>query len=420
MRALAALLLGLAFALCSVARAGPPDVEARQLLVMLRAPAVHDRPDTAYAGDYRNAPGHAARARIAQRLATAHGLTMRTDWPMPALGLDCFVLEAPDAASVAAAVAALAQDPRVESVQAMQRFEVLGAKAPGDPLSPAQPVIAQWRLQELHAFTTGKGVSVAVIDTGVASTHPDLKGQVVVSRDFINDKPTNTIAEAHGTEVAGLIAARADNRLGIAGVAPGARLYALRACREDGPRGVAHCSSFTLAKALQFSIEQRVRVLNLSLSGPPDVLLARLIDVALRNGANVVAAVDARAADGGFPASHRDVLAVAGDARQEVAFAAVVAPATALPTTTADGGWGLVDGASFAAAQVSGLVALLRQRAPRAGSAFLRDAVAPPAALGSGPARPHPVDACAAVARAQRACACGCGSRAIAEESSRH
>jgi subtilisin family serine protease len=419
MRAFAALLLVFAFAVCGVARAAVPDVDARQLLVMLRAPAVHDRPDTAYAGDYRNAPGHAARMRVAQRLAAAHGLQMRTDWPMPALGLDCFVLEASDATDVAQAVAELARDPRVESVQAMQRFEVLGSQTHGDPLSLAQPVNAQWRLEELHAFTTGKGVSVAVIDTGIASMHPDLKGQVVASRDFFGDE-ARAIPESHGTEVAGLIAARAGNRVGIAGVAPGARLFALRACREDGPRGAAHCNTFTLSKALQFAIERRVRVLNLSLSGPRDTLLARLIDVALRNGANVVAAVDPRAADGGFPAAHPGVLAVAGDARQEVAFAAVVAPATALPTTTADGGWGLVDGASFAAAQVSGLVALLRQRAPRADGAVLRDAIAPPAALGSGPARPHPVDACAAVARALRACACGCGSRAIAEESSRH
>ena len=85
-----------------------------------------------------------------------------------------------------------------------------------------------------------------------------------------------------------------------------------------------------------------------------------------------------------------------------------------------DGGWGLVDGASFAAAQVSGLVALLRQSAPHARAAALRDGLAPAAALGSAPVRPLPVDACAAVARASGACACGCRRVTSVEATSRH
>ena len=418
--------------LAGVARATTPEAdvaaESRQLLVMLRAPAVHDRPDAAYAGDYQDAPGHAARVRLARRLAAAHGLQLRTDWPMPALGLACFVMEvapADDAGGdgVARAVEALARDARVESVQPMQRFDVLSDARPlaGDPLFAAQPAAAAWRLRELHAVTTGRGVLVAMIDSGVAATHPDLRGQVAASRDFVADAAdARVVAERHGTEVAGLIAARADNRLGIAGVAPHARLLALRACRETTADGAARCTSFTLAKALQFAIDRRAQVINLSLGGPRDPLLARLLDVAMQRGATVVAAVDPRASDGGFPATHAGVLAVAGDARRALPMQAVLAPSAALPTTTADGGWGLVDGASFAAAQVSGLVALLRQSAPHARAAALRDGLAPAAALGSAPVRPLPVDACAAVARASGACACGCRRVTSAEATSRH
>ena len=173
------------------------------------------------------------------------------------------------------------------------------------------------------------------------------------------------VPETHGTEVAGLIAARADNALGIAGVAPQARLLALRACWQDDRNGRARCNSFTLAKALQFAIDQRAQVINLSLGGPRDVLLGRLVDVALARGASVVAAVDPRAPDAGFPASLPGVIAVAGDPSRALPIRAFLAPADALPTTTVDGGWGLVNGTSFAAAQVSGLIALLRDAAPK-------------------------------------------------------
>ena len=229
------------------------------------------------------------------------------------------------------------------------------------------------------------------------------------------------VAEAHGTEVAGLIAARADNRVGIAGVAPQARLLALRACwRGPTATGAARCNSFTLAKAMQFAIDDARRCINLSLGGPRDVLLARLIDVALARGANVVAAVDPRAADGGFPASHARRARGCGRCRGvPLPIRAFLAPADALPTTTVDGGWGLVDGASFAAAQVSGLVALLRDAAPSAAAPPCVTRSRTRAALGSGPARPLPIDACAAVARAGRGCACGC-RLADAQETSRH
>jgi subtilisin family serine protease len=291
----------------------------------------------------------------------------------------------------------------------MQQFEALASIEDADPLFPAQPAGVAWRLRELHAVTTGRGVTVAVIDSGVSNTHPDLRGQVSVFRDFVDDdNARRAVPEGHGTEVAGLIAARADNRVGIAGVAPDAKLLALRACWQADASGRARCNSFTLAKALQFAIDRHAAVVNMSLGGPRDVLLSRLIGVAIERGATVVAAVDPHAADGGFPASQPGVLAVAGDRTRALPFRAFLAPADALPTTMADGGWGLVDGTSFAAAQVSGLVALLRQVAPRMGPARTNDALAAGPALGSVAVRPLAIDACAAVARAGPTCACGC------------
>jgi hypothetical protein len=414
-------LLLLLLALCSggVLAAAPAD-DARQLLLMLRTPAVHDSPEAGYVGDYRNAPGREARARIVRGLAADHHLALRTDWPMPALGVDCFVLEARDEQAAMEAIDVLARDPRVESVQALQQFDVLGASTKGgDPLYPAQPAGAAWKLQALHTVATGRGITVAMIDSGVDASHADLRGQIAESRDFVaDDNGKRVVPEMHGTEVAGLIAARADNALGIAGVAPGAKLLALRACWQSDASGRARCNSFTLAKAMQFAIDRRAHVINLSLGGPRDPLLARLVEVAIARGATVVAAVDPRATDGGFPASLPGVVAVAGTERV-VPFRAFLAPADALPTTTVDGGWGLVGGTSFAAAQVSGLVALLREGAPRLKGAAVGDALAPAPALGSVAARPLPIDACAAFARAGPRCACGC-RLADTQETPRH
>ena len=136
LRAFAMLLLAcMALAASASAFARSPPIQAdadagadaaavvdRQLLLMLRVPPPHFRPEAGYGGGYRDAPGRDARRRIARSLARAHGLRLIDDWPMPALGLDCFVMEASSADLRAQLVARLAADPRVESVEPMQAF----------------------------------------------------------------------------------------------------------------------------------------------------------------------------------------------------------------------------------------------------------------------------------------------------------
>jgi subtilisin family serine protease len=397
--------------------AGSADALARrQVLVMLRVPPAHYRPDANYGNDYANAPGRRARRHIAGELARAHGLALRDEWPMPALGVDCFVLDAPDADTASREALALAADPRVESAQAMQLFHALAAPhaAGGDPLYAAQPATTAWHLSDLHAQATGKGVRIAVIDSGVAVDHPDLRGQVAVARNFVDD--AGNVAEAHGTAVAGIIAARA-NGVGIVGIAPQARLLALRACWQRDA-GSAACSSFTLARALQFAIDAHAQVLNLSLSGPDDRLLSRLLDAALQRGISVVGAVDAQARDGGFPASHPGVFAVDGLAfngmSRTPAPLVLHAPGTGIPAPLPDGGWGLVSGASFATAQVSGLAALLLQRRPGLAPSQLLTLLEPAPGLTLALERPRAIDACAVMQRSAGHCVCACAAASAA------
>ena len=112
---------------------------------------------------------------------------------------------------------------------------------------------------------------MAAIDSGVEVDHPDLRGRIVLARNFVDTR--EAVAELHGTAVAGIIGARADNSVGIVGVAPDAQLMALRACwQRPADESAAVCSSFTLAKALQFAIDNGAKVINLSLGGPRDRL----------------------------------------------------------------------------------------------------------------------------------------------------
>jgi hypothetical protein len=337
----------------------------RQVLVTVRMAPPHFRADAAYGGDYQSAPGRAARRRIARALARDYRLQLLDEWPIPTLKVDCFVLQATGPVD-ARLLQRLSADPRVVSAQPMHLYRALGAR---DPLA-ALPMA--WHLGPLQARATGRHVTVAEVDSGVELSHPDLRGQIAVARNFVDDGGYR--AEAHGTEVAGIIVAHATDGAGVAGIAPGARLLALRACRQETPAG-ATCSSLTLARALQFALQVHAQVINMSLAGPDDALLAQLLDAALEQRISVVAAVDPGLAGGGFPADHPGVLAVAGDGDGSRVAGVLRAPWRDIPTTEPGAGWGFVSGSSFAAAQVSGLAAVLRELSPRLPPARLRAAL---------------------------------------------
>jgi subtilisin family serine protease len=367
---------GLLLAVCALllgglARAAPvaPD-PAHTVLVMLRTPPDHFRADTGYAAGYDDAAGRAARSRIARRIARLHRLTVIENWPMPTLGVDCIVMAIGDARAPEAVAAEVAGERDVSWAQPLNLFHAQAGPPPSDPLLPAQPAERLWHLTALHRIATGRGVSVAVIDSRIDRMHPDLAGQVIAAQDFTTGR--GAAAERHGTEVAGIIAAKAGNGLGISGVAPGARLLALRACWE-GAGASAVCDSLSLAKALQYAVERSASVINLSLSGPRDPLLARLIAIGLMRGATIVAAIDPAQKDGGFPASEPGVLGASDRPMVRAAASVYVAPGRDIPTTAPGGKWLLVDGSSFAAAHLSGLSALAREQRPRAPVTIVRD-----------------------------------------------
>ncbi|GGA30051.1 S8 family peptidase [Dyella nitratireducens] len=377
-----------------------------QVLVMLRAAAPHLRAADGYAVGYTASPDENARMHTAREIAQHYGLHIVDSWPMPALGLDCFVMRLAPGMSASDVTQQLAQDARVESAEPRQAFHTL---AKDDPLYALQPVAKPWHLAELHAVASGRHVTIAEVDSGVDTSNPDLTGQVLEQRNFVDDGDYR--AELHGTEVAGIIVAREGNGVGIAGVAPQAQLLALRACWQLAQGSAASaCDSFTLAKALQYALEKHVQIINLSLTGPDDRLLQRLLDAALAQRVAVVVAVDDSAADGGFPASYKGVLAVAGERSPAQARDVLLAPAEDIPTTQPGARWNLVNGSSFAAAEVSGLVALLHELSPDITLTQLHDALHARTALGLVSMRPKTIDACAAVAQVSQRCICDCAA----------
>lgn len=381
----------------------------QQLLVMLKLPAPHFRPNGSYSGAYGDRASASARRRIARGIARRNGLTVEESWPMPLLGVDCFVMRVPDSAAAADALTRLAADPQVLWAQPMHVYRTFGsARVDSDPLYRVQPAAGAWHLAELHRVAIGRGIRVAVIDSKVEIRHPDLSGQFIADRDFVVGHPSG--AEQHGTGVAGVIGAKADNGLGIAGVAPGARLMALRACWQTGRAANVPtlCDTLSLAKALHFAIEKGAQVINMSLSGPQDPLLARLIAIAVSRRSFVVAAYDPALPRGGFPASEQGVIAVADQALPSRPVAVYGAPGRDVPTTQPGGTWYFVNGSSYAVAHVSGLLALVREE---------RRTAATRAALST--AGKGAIDACATLLPVSSGCDCRCAIARVGGAGSR-
>jgi subtilisin family serine protease len=362
---------------------------------MIRQSPDHYRPTGDYSGAYGDQISQNARKRIARRIAARYGLTVTDNWPMPMIGVDCFVMIVPEGRSTTAAADQVSHDSEVAWAQPVELYSARAAAPPHkDPLFSAEPAARQWHLADLHRIATGRGVKVAVVDSGVEVSHPDLSGQFLVNRNFVAGRPL--AAEQHGTGVAGIIGAKADNGVGIAGVAPRARLLGLRACWQANGSATL-CDSLSLAKAVYFAIQNHADVINLSLTGPDDRLLRELLKVAQAKGSVIVTAFDQKLAGGGFPAAMPGVIAVSDSALALSHGRAYTAPGRDVPTTEPGGRWSLVNGSSYAAAHVSGLVALMRER---------RRSTTPVLVSRGG----GTIDACATLIRIASACDCACDS----------
>ncbi|KWW98202.1 hypothetical protein TH66_18320 [Carbonactinospora thermoautotrophica] len=239
----------------------------------------------------------------------------------------------------------------------------------------------QWALQRLEAekvwrITRGEGVTVAVIDSGVDASHPDLVGQVLPGADFGDGRTGDGRRDLdrekyHGTSMAALVAGRADDRAGIAGLAPGVKI--LPVLVHDGNSGMG---PGVLAKAVRFAVDKGAKVINISQATTfTDVVTEDAFRYAFEKDVVVVAG----AGNNGdtvnqvlYPAGYPGVVAVSAvdvngriwPRSQHGKQVVLAAPGVGIYTPSPNGKYASANGTSAATAYVSAAAALVRARYP--------------------------------------------------------
>ena len=221
--------------------------------------------------------------------------------------------------------------------------------------------------------TKGKGVTVAVLDTGCDSTHPDLQERIIGGRNFTDDDGSNPDIfldyNGHGTHVAGTIAAQ-QNDNGVVGVAPEASLLIVKVLNKKGSGQYEW-----IINGINYAIEQKVDIISMSLGGPNDMPeLHEAIKKAINNNILVVCAAgnegdgDDSTDEFAFPGRYNEVISVgainlerrSSDFTNSHNEIDLVAPGEKILSTYLNGKYATLSGTSMAAPHVSGALALIK------------------------------------------------------------
>lgn len=252
------------------------------------------------------------------------------------------------------------------------------------------PTGVPWPLQRydpkrLAGLADGRGITVAVIDSGVDARNPQLRGAVQSGTDQLDGGASVLDCVGHGTGVAGVIAARPTAETSFRGLAPGVTVLALRVSElielEDGTTTGRRGSAAGLAAAIRDAVARGARVINLSLVSyrdEPDVREA--VKFALSRDVVLVAAAGNRFEEGNktpYPAAYDGVVGVGAigpdgqrvPSSQAGPYVDLVAPGSQIVTTSVPQGLTIVDGTSFAVPFVAATAALLRQYRPELSAA---------------------------------------------------
>lgn len=201
-------------------------------------------------------------------------------------------------------------------VALLSLFLLLGTLPAGaatnDPLRARQWSLDRIKAEAAWATSRGAGMTIAIVDTGVDLGHPDLAGKVIAGQDYVNGDTDPQDDQEHGTHVAGIAGAITGNGWGVAGVAPDAKILAIKVLDSDG-----FGFSSDIVSGIREATAKRASVINLSLSDilPAEILHDTDIDDAIRDAFNRGSLVVAAAGNNGFPFSNpatADVALVVG------------------------------------------------------------------------------------------------------------
>jgi len=275
------------------------------------------------------------------------------------------LFEIPDNRGVIDISRTLSADSRTITAQPNYYFETMGEEN-------VQYGVSKIKADSAHSISTGKGVRVSVIDTGIDYSHDAIADNILIKSDFVGSDVQEFKPDIHGTAIAGIIAsATMDN--GLTGVAPDVKVIAARACWSDVKKET-FCSSETLAKAIDYSIINKAQIINLSLGGPRDNVISLLLKNADNAGIVLVAAAGNGGANGKpvYPAALKEVIAVSATDYDDKLYALstrgnyidLSAPGVDILSPGPGNSWQIISGTSMAAAHVTGVIALLLQEYP--------------------------------------------------------
>lgn len=302
-------------------------------------------------------------------LATRNNLRLIETADIALLSADVHRFEITDKRSLRVVLTALGADPLVLLAQPNYAYELTdNASSSAPPVQTAVPQYAadELHLTEAHTMATGRAIKIGILDTAIADT-PELDGSVAVRADLAGPTPTDDVA--HGTALAGIIAAHH----ALIGVAPAAALLSARAfVAVDGKPPASN--SFVLLKGLDWLAGNGVQIVNMSFAGPSDPLFLKSLKAAHDKGILAVAAAgnDGPKAAPDFPAADPSALGVTAiddaDAilpqANQGSYVAVAAPGVDVLVLAPDGSYDTSSGTSIAAAHVSGAAALLLEKNP--------------------------------------------------------
>src|SRR5439155_15797565 len=263
------------------------------------------------------------------------------------------------------AVAALSADPDVAHVEADQSRAAQAT--PSDPEYPNQWALSRIGWDQVFGSVSPIGsATVAVLDTGVDASHPDLAGQLVPGTSILDGSGGTSDPNGHGTWMAGIVAAATDNAIGIAGIGySGVRVMPVTVLGADGTG-----QDSDIISGVTYAADHGADVILMSFSNPGySVALQSAIDYAWSKGAVVVAATgNGGSATATFPAGDRGVVGVSStDFNDALDFSSnygpdtfLAAPGDGIETTATGGGYTTISGTSAAAAEVAGAAALLK------------------------------------------------------------
>ena len=314
-------------------------------------------------------------AGAVEKAVAAAGGTVKDD-----AGAAGFVHVEAGTKSATSVAAALAASPAVETVEP-NRVRTADA-VPNDRLySTEAAYLEAMHLPEAWDRTTGSSSQVlAILDSGVDLSHPDLQGRLVQGYDFVNNDSNPSDDFGHGTMVAGIAAAQTNNGIGVAGATWQGRVMPVKVLDSRGS-----ATDNDIAAGIHYAVDHGATVINMSLGGPgASDLLQSAVDYATSHNVVVVAAAGN---DGGtpdasvphYPAACNGVIAVgATDSTGALAsfssygpWVNVLAPGTGIVSTTYDGSYGQGDGTSFSSPLVAAVAVLLRSADPGASEASI-------------------------------------------------